>query len=168
MSSKNKSKVQPVKPQVKVITKPAATAAKSPVAKAPLSTNRNKAQSMAQQRASFALEKVAAVAQDKDTAKRFKAYANSLPAMIQTNGLGQALAFAKAKGCGKGPEAPAWHAMYKALNSWLTLQEIWGAEQDVLNALVNGNQYQYRRAQAETQALLVWIKQISRAELAGD
>ena len=129
----------------------------------------NHTQSMEQQRAAFALLKVGAVVADKDTAKRFKAYANSLPAMIQSSGLGQSLAFAKAKGNGKGPEAGAWLAIYKALDIWLQQQHIWpDAEEnsDVLALLVQGDQMQYRRAQAEAQALLVWLKQFARADIA--
>lgn len=129
----------------------------------------NHTQSMEQQRAAFALLKVGAVVADKDTAKRFKAYANSLPAMIQSSGLGQSLAFAKAKGNGKGPEAGAWLAIYKSLDIWLQQQHIWpDAEEDsdVLALLVQGDQMQYRRAQAEAQALLVWLKQFARADIA--
>jgi CRISPR-associated protein Cmr5 len=131
----------------------------------------NHTQSMEQKRAVFALEKVSAVVADKDTAKRFKAYANSLPAMIQTSGLGQSLAFAKAKGNSKGPEAMAWLAIYKALDIWLQQQHIWPdfkGDSDVLALLVQGDQMQYRRAQAEAQALLVWLKQFARAEIAGE
>ncbi|ANG65135.1 type III-B CRISPR module-associated protein Cmr5 [Marinobacterium aestuarii] len=127
-------------------------------------------QTIAQQRAGFALKKVLAVTPDKETANRFKAYANSLPAMIQTNGIGQALAFAKMKGNGRGPEASAWLALYKAVSEWLTTGErgIWPAQQDVMEAIVAGDQYQYQRAHAEAQALLSWIKQFARAEIAGD
>ena len=192
VASVTKVTQRPATPSAAVTTEPKAVRSKVPSqvtarvsASAKKSDNKpNHTQSMEQQRAAFALTTVASVAvkkeeidkleQDaakriKDTAKRFKAYANSLPAMIQSSGLGQSLAFAKAKGNGKGPEAGAWLAIYKALDIWLQQQHIWpDAEEDsdVLALLVQGDQMQYRRAQAEAQALLVWLKQFARADIA--
>ena len=134
------------------------------------------AQSIEQKRAQHAMAKVLDVTSaSASVQKKFKAYANSLPAMIQTTGLGQALAFAKVKANAnaKTDEAAAWSAMYAALDQWLQGQEIWlkTADQnntDSLAALVAGNQQQYQRAQAEAFAYLVWLKQFARALIAGE
>ncbi|WP_417533687.1 type III-B CRISPR module-associated protein Cmr5 [Marinobacterium stanieri] len=127
-------------------------------------------QTLSQQRAGFALQRVLSIKPQKGPDKRFKAYANSLPAMIQQNGLGQALAFAKMKGNGKGDEALAWKALYNTVSQWLTEKgpQRLNDSGDVLEALVAGDQYQYQRAQAEAQALLVWVKQFARAEIVGE
>lgn len=153
------------------VTRPAQQTARETASPGKKDNSPNHSQSMEQQRAVFALEQVSKVVANNDTAKRFKAYANSTPAMIQTSGLGQSLAFAKAKSNGKGPEAAGWKAIYEALNGWLTQQNIWPdseKDSDVLALLINGDQMQYRRAQAEAQALLVWLKQFARADIAGE
>ncbi|OIP41961.1 type III-B CRISPR module-associated protein Cmr5 [Candidatus Desantisbacteria bacterium CG2_30_40_21] len=60
-------------------------------------------QTIQQERAAFALEKVQQKAEElqgKDK-ERYKSYANALPFMIHANGLGQAAAFYKSKSTGK-------------------------------------------------------------------
>ena len=126
-------------------------------------------QLLQQQRAAFALQIVGTVTGSAGIGKCFKAYVNGLPAMIQSNGIGQALAFAKMKANGKGDEACAWSTIYGALGQWLLDPErgIWSAETELMQAIVKGDQFQYRLAQAEAQALLVWLKQFARSEIVG-
>jgi len=124
----------------------------------------SRGQSIEQERAQHAMTQVIGVrASSASIQKKFKAYANSLPAMIQTAGLGQALAFAKVKANGSGDEAAAWKAMYEALDNWLQSRKIWSGTGDTLSVLVTGNQQQYQLAQAEAFAYLVWLKQFARA-----
>ena len=126
-------------------------------------------QTMQQKRAAFCYEKVTKIAGHKkqDAAKRFKAYANSLPAMVQMNGLGQALAFAKSKCDSEKPEGIAWQHLYDLISEWHGRKEGCYTGQDVLEGIISSNMHVYRQAQAETQALMVWVKQFARAEIKG-
>lgn len=126
-----------------------------------------------QQRAAFALTTVQKVKSTSPSGiqKRFKAYSNSLPAMIQMNGIGQALAFAYQKSNGSKDENIGWSLLFNAVSDWLlNKREIWGKNNaaNILNVLSEGGQEQYQLAQAEAQALLSWMKDFSRAEIAGD
>lgn len=129
--------------------------------------------SIEQLRAHFALTRVMEVtsSSSSEIQKRFKAYSNSLPAMIQINGLGQALAFAnqKAKGSNKD-EAEGWSALFNLVSDWLLKERnIWGSSSDkLLLSITQGSQADYQLAQAEAQALLAWVKDFARAEIAGD
>ena len=119
-------------------------------------------QSIEQQRAKYALEQVkeflgrsTTTAADK---KEWKTRANEIPAMIQKNGLGQTVAFYLAKG-GVHKE------MYLLLSKWLcTEQRIYSNNSaDLITGITTGDMRAYRRAQAEAQALLLWVKKFSRA-----
>lgn len=129
-------------------------------------------QSIQQKRAAYALQQVLAVTQSQPDSvqKRFKAYSNSLPAMIQMNGIGQALAFAYQKSNGDKDESKGWKALLDTVSTWLLQREIWGkqaAGANVVQVLSGGTQKQYQLAQAEAQALLSWVKDFARAEIAG-
>tara|TARA_R110001583_G_scaffold93002_3_gene235770 strand:+ start:310 stop:750 length:441 start_codon:yes stop_codon:yes gene_type:complete len=135
--------------------------------------------SIQQLRAHYALQKVMAAKQlSGEAPKRFKSYSNTLPAMIQMNGIGQALAFAYQKSNGtKVDEAKAWQQLFDLVSEWLlTNRKIWGNSEisdnsekyRVLQALAAGSQEQYQLAQAEAQALLCWVKDFARAEIVGE
>lgn len=118
-------------------------------------------QSIEQQRAKYALEQVKdfvenATAADK---KEWKTRANEMPAMIQKNGLGQTVALYLAKG-GMHQE------MYTLLSDWLCKkQHIFPDTNnaDLITGITTGDMRAYRMAQAEAQALLLWVKKFSRA-----
>jgi CRISPR-associated protein Cmr5 len=135
---------------------------------------------MQQQRAEFALKQVQEAAENLDKAKQkeYLSYAASLPAMIHTNGLGQAAAFFKAKG-------GTHELLYNLLSDWL----IRGAEKkegsknayeipfkppfnkanDLLEGITTSDMQTYRLAQAEAQALMDWVKKFAKAFMsAGD
>ncbi len=128
--------------------------------------------SIQQQRAHYALKKVSeAKCSGEAVAKRFKAYSNTLPAMIQMNGIGQALAFAYQKSAGDKTEAKGWKLLFDLVDHWLMHERnIWGKSSSahVVMALSEGNQAQYQLAQAEAQALLSWVKDFARAEITGE
>lgn len=131
--------------------------------------DKSTSQTMHQQRAAFSYQKVRDVI--KSTApgdkmpERFKAYANSFPAKVQMNGLGQALAFARSK-TGTSEEGKAWGRLYKLVSDWLGRKEGgYFPEQDVLEGIMSSDMLVYRQAQAEVQALMVWVKQFARAEI---
>ncbi|MFK0571216.1 type III-B CRISPR module-associated protein Cmr5 [Endozoicomonas sp.] len=128
-------------------------------------------QTMQQQRAAFSYRKVREViksAAPKDKMpERFKAYANSFPAKVQMNGLGQALACAKSK-IGTSVEGRAWEHLYNLVSEWLGSEGGYFPNQDVLEGIMFSDMQVYRQAQAEVQALMVWVKQFARAEIRGD
>lgn len=155
-------------PSYKKASQSGSSVSKTSVSKKAATSGPSQQQSIAQQRARFAMQAVAAVLADQEVAKRYRAYANSWPAMIQTNGIGQALAFAKAKGNASSAEAQAWLALYTNLSRWLTqesCQPLGKDGEDILQVLTREGQQTYQRAQAEAQALLYWIKQFARAEI---
>lgn len=130
--------------------------------------------SLQQERAHYAFQSIAKVRQETPVAvqNRFKAYSNAFPAMVQMNGLGQALAFAHQKGNhNKSDEEQGWKRLFDLLEVWLCQhRKIWGTNVSghVLQALTQGNQAQYQMAQAETQALMSWVKTFARAEIKDD
>ena len=127
-------------------------------------------QTIQQKRAAFSYERVRAMVTgttpDDKTAQRFKAYANSFPAKVQMNGLGQALAFARSKS-GTTAEGKAWQHLYRLVSDWLARPEGCFVNQDVLEGIMSADMQVYCQAQAEVQALMVWVKQFASAEIRG-
>lgn len=104
-----------------------------------------------------------------DTAREYSSLASSAPAYIQSNGLGQALAFWRSKGWEKGKPKDNGHAwLYSHISQWVCKRMGWdeGAKPEgLLGWLVEKSTDDYRRATAETQAFLVWLKRFAEAEL---
>jgi CRISPR-associated protein Cmr5 len=123
-------------------------------------------QTIQQQRAKFALQKVqsAAKSQNVDHAE-YKSYASALPAMIHINGLGQAAAFYKAKG-------GTHELLYNLLSEWLTKQPDQpytnAAGKDLIACIVSSDMATYKLAQTEAQALMDWVKKFAKAYMAED
>lgn len=85
-----------------------------------------------------------------------------LPSYILTNGLGQTLAFLKAKG--KGEPDSEHEILYQHLAGWL--QKQLSINGDFLDWLVKtATSQQYRLATMEALALLQWLKRFAEAEL---
>ncbi|MFH1097739.1 MAG: type III-B CRISPR module-associated protein Cmr5 [Candidatus Desantisbacteria bacterium] len=121
-------------------------------------------QTMQQQRAKYALEKVTAAKDDSNiNNKEYKSYASGLPAMIQMNGLGQAAAFYCSKGTGDKPEQKTYRALYNLLSGWLNEPGQPYAGHDLLEGITHGEMHTYKLAQAESLALLDWVKKFARA-----
>ncbi|MBS9781368.1 MAG: type III-B CRISPR module-associated protein Cmr5 [Gammaproteobacteria bacterium] len=111
-------------------------------------------QSIEQQRAKYALKKVQAVnPMDYD---EWKARANEIPAMIQMNGLGQTVAFYLSKGS-------VHKQMYDLLSEWLCKEMKIYPDMGLMNGITTQDMSTYRIAQAEAQALLIWVKKFSKA-----
>jgi CRISPR-associated protein Cmr5 len=81
--------------------------------------------------------------------------------LIQTNGLGQTLAFLKAKG--KGQEENAHEVFFKHISAWVTGQFGWS--KDLLREILERDSADYRRATAEALAYLNWHKRFVEAYL---
>jgi len=119
---------------------------------------------MEQQRAAFALKKIKGLSlllKDAKDLKELKSNAASLPAMIHMNGFGQAMAFALSH------PTNAWKSLYTLLEEWLCKGDnrIFDKEQKLMDAITAGDMQRYMAAQAEAQALLVWIKKFTKAFL---
>lgn len=113
---------------------------------------------MQQERAKFALEHVEKARNNPDThQKEYLSYAANLPAMIHTNGLGQAAAFFKSKG-------GTHEQLYQLLSEWLTNDDQPLSDyNDLLEGIVDSDMQTYRLAQAESQALMDWVKKFAKA-----
>lgn len=120
-------------------------------------------QTIQQQRAQYALQKVQSAANNPNTdAKEYKSYASSLPAMIHMNGLGQAAAFFKSKGGTHGE-------LYNLLSDWLCQQDQpYAGCANLLEGITSKDMHTYRLAQAEAQALMDWVKKFAKAFMTAD
>ncbi len=101
-----------------------------------------------------------------ERARKFRAaygrQARRIPAQIQTNGLGQTLAFLRSKG--KGQHDKEHQAVYNDLSEWVTGQMGWSGS-DLLSKILESDSATYRRATAEAIAYLIWLKRLAEAEL---
>ena len=95
-------------------------------------------------------------------ASAYRTIAVKAPSLILTNGLGQTLAFLKAKG--KNDPANEHEILYQHIEEWLKRQL--GINKNLLDWLVNNaTSQQYRLATMEALALLQWLKRFAEAEL---
>ncbi len=121
-----------------------------------------------QERAAHAWKKLHATkldTPDKEKQGKLKTLASSAPASIQSNGLGQTVAFWKAKESNK--EEDHFTALYNALEGWL--KEQLGFSKPLLEWIATeATSAQYRHATAEALAYLNWYKRFAEAELEGD
>lgn len=134
------------------------------------------ARDLAQERAKHAWETVQAVKKQGDAnAGDFGGHAKKLPMRIRAAGLGQALAFvrAKAKPGDNKKTKPGLILLLEHLGDWVlprlqpeTKQPIDDAA--LLNAILNGDALFLRRATLETMAWLEWVNRFAEAEGLGD
>ena len=133
----------------------------------------NMTQTIQQQRAKYALDKITALKtlypnpeekeKQKAFEKEFVSYASGLPAMIHTNGLGQAMAFCKLK----GKDRTAYKKLYELISTWLCQSpQVYAGCNDILNGITTKNMQSYQLAQAETLVLMSWVKKFAKAFLA--
>ncbi len=120
-----------------------------------------------------------------------RAYVENLPTTIVMNGLGQAMAteLAAARMGGDGGsigdrslserieslQAPAredrsaderaHELLFYVVQDWLRKGGVYSEDQDLMEAIVRGDQKKYVRAQAEALAYLEWLKKFSQAFL---
>lgn len=122
-----------------------------------------------QKRADFAWQKIKQV--DAAIQEEYGSLVKKAPADIQTNGLGQTIAFWRAKGYEKGhpkDNGRNAHAQLLAhLTEWLKSPDALGLSTDDLVEWVSktASVDDYRRATAEAIAFLVWLKRFAEAEL---
>jgi CRISPR-associated protein Cmr5 len=92
-----------------------------------------------------------------DFAGEYLALVNSAPADIQTNGLGQTVAFWRSKG------KDHHKALYAHLSDWVMQQM--GEEDDLMRWITRSDSRRYRQATVEALAFLGWLKRFAQAEL---
>ena len=118
------------------------------------------AQTIQQERAAFALQKVRDVVDNKQiVGAEFKSYASSIPAMIYMNGLGQAMAFCRSK----SNKSRAYAALYDILGEWLHTHGPYTQHGDLMDGITQTDLHHYRLAQAEAVALFDWVKKFANA-----
>jgi CRISPR-associated protein Cmr5 len=131
--------------------------------------------SLEQKRAEAAWDAIEQVKQRNDRldekkkyAKEYSSLARSAPADIQANGLGQTLAFWRAKGYERGQPKPdnAQAELFGHVANWLRKQKILPDGNDPVQWICkDATTDQYRRASAEAIAFLIWLKRFAEAEL---
>jgi len=115
-------------------------------------------QTMEQKRAKYAFEQINQLREMGDH-NEITSYASSLPAMIHINGLGQAMAFCKAKG-------GSYELHYQILSRWLCAEgQPYAGTNDLLQGITQHNMNKYHLAQVEALALMSWIKKFAKALL---
>lgn len=100
-------------------------------------------------------------------AKNIKSYASDFPAMIMTNGIGQAVAFAMTK---KKSEQE-YLSILNGLSEWLIKErKIFGSasQPDLVHHLMRCDMQTYQLAQAEAIVYLDWIKKLTKALIQED
>jgi len=121
-----------------------------------------------QERAKQAWQCVRAVTERGDRfAKEYGALARNLAADLQTNGLGQALAFLRAKGFERGQADPnkAHGLLYDHVGAWV-IRQMGLPTRDLLAWVTDeAVSVEYRRATAEAMAFAAWLKRFAEAEL---
>jgi CRISPR-associated protein Cmr5 len=120
-------------------------------------------QTMEQKRARAAWDGVLAVKEQQRCVGEYLALVRSAPADVLTSGLGQTLAFLKAKGKCEHEN------LSNHLSRWVCPEMGWTKNDDLLHKLTErgAGSDVYRRAMAETLAYLVWLKRFAEAELEG-
>ncbi len=111
-----------------------------------------------------------------DKQKKYGSWARGLPALIQTNGLGQALAFLKAKG--KNDNERHETLLYRHLANWVFFRLTGGnnvqplpgnkTTNDLLEWLIHQDSGVYRRATTEALAYALWLRRFAEAKGWGD
>jgi CRISPR-associated protein Cmr5 len=127
-------------------------------------TQQSRQRSLEQKRAARAWQCVQAV-KGTSWASAYGQLARSVPALVQVNGLGQALAFLRAKGK-KGDNE---HARLAAdISRWVSMQLLRDERDDLIPWITRqATAAEYRRATAEALTFLVWLRRFAEAELDG-
>jgi len=98
--------------------------------------------------------------------KDYSSLARKVPMLVLTNGLGQTLAFLKAKG--KNDPADEHTVLFRQLSRWVLDQiapNTSASIPDLLHWILENDSAAYRRATTEALAFLNWLKRFAEAEL---
>lgn len=122
-------------------------------------------QTLDQQRAKHAWDDIqSVVSRPDDFKKKYRSLARKVPMLVLTNGLGQTLAFLRAKG--KDDPSDEHNVLFRHLSAWTMGQVASRAgNQNLLDWVLNNDSVAYRRTTTEALAYLVWLKRFAEAEL---
>jgi CRISPR-associated protein Cmr5 len=112
------------------------------------------------------LEKLHTPKGEFDWRKGYSSLARKVPMLVLTNGLGQTLAFLKAKG--KNDPADEHTVLFRHLSNWVLSQvasSTPASNGDLLQWVLQNDSAAYRRATIESLAFLTWLKRFAEAEL---
>jgi len=101
-----------------------------------------------------------------DFQKKYGSLARKAPMLILTNGLGQTLAFLRAKG--KDDSSNEHTVLFRQLSNWVLDQvgtDTKTDNSDLLQWVLEHDSVTYRRATTEALAFLTWLKRFAEAEL---
>ena len=128
-------------------------------------------QSLSQKRAKHALDLIQET-QNAGGYGNYLAYVKALPATIIMSGLGQALAMEKAGRTKSGDVGAGHKKLYAHMEAWLCNYDKNGWETspyaqktNILEAITNGTEADYIRAQVEAMEYLEWLKKFAVAFL---
>lgn len=120
--------------------------------------------SLEQERARYAWDHINEVKalKDKDAEGKYSSYVKKASTLIQTNGLGNTLAFYRSK------EEKAYKLLYEHINDWF--KKKYHTNQDIIGWVISGNtsSLDVFRVTKEVLALLNWMKRFAEAELKGE
>ena len=91
--------------------------------------------------------------------KDYRSYIKKIPVWIQTNGLGNTLAYMKSKG--GDDKKNAYDRIYETLSAWLKECELLPREKDLLEYVVSQPSDIYRQFTTESLALLNWLRRLA-------
>ncbi|MBL8152083.1 MAG: type III-B CRISPR module-associated protein Cmr5 [Blastocatellia bacterium] len=115
-------------------------------------------QTKEQKRAKAAWDDITSI-KDKGFDSEYSATAKNFPMMVLTNGLGQALAFLRAK------NKDEHKSFYKHISCWVTQEIFDKSDEKLLEYLLECDSHIYRRSTTEALAFAVWLKRFAEAEL---
>lgn len=100
-------------------------------------------------------------------AKEYKSYSKKIPSMILTNGLGQTLAFVKAK------SEKAYELLYEQMTEYLKSNssvriQMPSSEKDLVKWMISRNSSNYRYITQELIAFLSWLKRFAEGMIEGE
>lgn len=95
--------------------------------------------------------------------KEYRSVVMKTPIMIITNGLGQTLAFLKAKG--KNDKNKPEEKLYRDIENWLDRRVQWKAKGELMEKIIVLPNNQFRFATAEALSFLSWLKRFADAVL---
>jgi CRISPR type III-B/RAMP module-associated protein Cmr5 len=126
-----------------------------------MANQQSKRQTLEQQRAASAWGDIEQVTQ-KEQQSKYGTLARKLPAMIQINGLGTALAFLQAKG--KNDARDGHTLIYNHVSKWVLSRMNTEGYSSLMELVRQGDMDTYRRATAEAIAYGIWLKRYVEAK----
>jgi CRISPR-associated protein Cmr5 len=117
-------------------------------------------QTMQQERAKFALERVESAYKqlNPEEKKEYRSHVAGLPFMIHANGLGQTAAFFRSK------DSKDYELLYELLSDWLKKEgQPFHGQNGLLEGITNSDMHTYLAAQAEAMVFMNWVRKFADA-----